>query len=41
MPWALARIDICGALRDLVPCVQYKKREKHQWRNVTFSKVVG
>ena len=31
----------CGALRDLVPFVQFKKREKHPWRSVTFSKVVG
>ena len=30
---------ICNALRDLVPFVQYKKREKHPWRSVTFSKV--
>ena len=30
-----------GALRDLVPLVQFKKREKHPWRNVTFSKVGG
>ena len=33
--------DICGGLRDLVPPVQYKKREKHWWRIVTFSKVAG
>ena len=25
-------------LRDLVPFVQFKKREKHPWRSVTFSK---
>ena len=30
---------ICDALRDLVPFVQLKKREKHPSRNVTFSKV--
>ena len=30
---------ICGALRDLVPFVQFKKREKHSWRSVNFSKV--
>ena len=29
------------ALRDLVPFVQFKKREKHPWRSVTFSKVAG
>ena len=32
---------ICGAMRDLVPFVQFKKREKHPWRSVTFSKVAG
>ena len=32
---------ICGALRDLVPFVQLKKREKHPWRSVKFSKVAG
>ena len=32
---------ICGALHDLVPPVQFKKREKHPWRSVTFSKVAG
>ena len=30
---------ICDALRDLVPFVQLKKREKHPSRNVTFCKV--
>ena len=29
-------IIICGALRDLVPFVQFKKSEKHPWRSVTF-----
>ena len=28
-------------LRELVPFVQFKKREKHPWRTVTFSKVAG
>ena len=28
------------ALRDLVSFVQFKKRKKHPWRSVTFSKVV-
>ena len=28
------------ALHDLVPFVQFKKREKHPWRNVTFSEVI-
>ena len=27
---------ICGALRDLVPFVQFKKREKHPWRSITL-----
>ena len=31
----------CDALRNLVPFVQFKKREKHPWRSVTFSKVAG
>ena len=31
---------ICGALRDLVPFVQFKKREKHPWRSVNFSSKV-
>ena len=26
----------CDALRDLVPFAQFKKREKHPWRSVTF-----
>ena len=25
----------------MVPIVQFKKREKHPWRSVTFSKVAG
>ena len=29
---------IYGALRDLVPFVQFKKSEKNPWRNVNFSK---
>ena len=31
----------CDALRDLASFVQFKKREKHPWRGVTFSKVAG
>ena len=31
---------ICDALCDLVPFTQSKKREKHQWRSVTFSTTV-
>ena len=30
---------ICGALRDLMPCAQFKKHEKYPWRKVTFSEV--
>ena len=33
--------QICGALRDLVPFAQFKKREKHLWMSVNFSKVAG
>ena len=33
--------DICDALCDLVPFVQFKKREKHPWRSVNFNKVAG
>ena len=29
-------LNKCGALRDLVPFVQFKKREKHPWRSVFF-----
>lgn len=29
------------ALRDLVPTVQLKNREKHAWKNLSFSKVAG
>ena len=32
-------INICDVLRDLVPFAQFKKRVKHPWRSVTFSKV--
>ena len=31
---------ICDVLHDLVPFVQFKKHEKHQWRNFTVSKVL-
>ena len=33
--------EICDTLRDLIPFLQFKKREKHPWRSVTFSKVAG
>ena len=29
-------IHTCGALRDLVPFVQFKKRENHPWKSVNF-----
>ena len=29
----------CGALRDLVAFVQFKKREKHPWRSVNASHI--
>ena len=32
-------IMIYYALRDLIPFVQFKKRKKHPWRSVNFSKV--
>ena len=32
---------IWDALHDLIPFVQFEKREKHPWRCVTFSKVAG
>ena len=38
---SLFTYDNCGALRDLVQFVQFKKREKHPWRSVNFSKVAG
>ena len=31
----------CDAFRDLLPFAQFKKREKHPWRKVTFGKVAG
>ena len=31
--------EICDALRNLVPFLQFKKCEKHSWRSVNFSKV--
>ena len=33
--------SICGALRDLVAFVQFKKREKQPRRSVNFLKVAG
>ena len=34
-------VSICDVLHNLVPIVQFRKREKHPWRSVTFSKVAG
>ena len=34
----LLSVTKCGALRDLVAFVQFKKREKHPWRSVNFGK---
>ena len=30
---------ICDALSDLVPFLQFKKREKHPWKSVTLLKL--
>ena len=38
---ALGLEYICDALRDLLPFIQFKKREKHPWRSFTFSKVAA
>ena len=35
-----ARSCICAALRDLAPFLQFKKREKHPWRNVALLKLL-
>ena len=32
---------ICDALRYLVPFVQFKKREKHPWWSVNFSRFLN
>ena len=32
---------MCDALRNLVPFVQFKKREKNPWGSVNFSKFAG
>ena len=34
-------LKLCDALCDLVPFVQFKKREKYPWRIVAFSKVAA
>ena len=35
------KINISDALRDLLPFVQFKKRERNSWRSFNFSKVAG
>ena len=37
----IIRSNKCDIFRDLVTFVQFKKREKHPWRSVIFSKVAG
>ena len=34
-------IEICNALRGLVPLAQFKKREKNPWRSVILVKLQG
>ena len=34
-------LTLCDAFRDLMPFVQFEKREKDPWRSVTFYKVAG
>ena len=36
--WIYNKRDV---LRDLIPLMQFKNREKHPWRSVTLSKVAG
>ena len=35
-PCQISIIDIGGALRDLKPFVQFKKRQKYPWRSVMY-----
>ena len=37
----LCNIQACNALFNLVTFAQFKKRQKHPWRSVTFNKVPG
>ena len=44
--WKISRVKICksniwGTLWDLVPFVQFMKREKHSWMSDTYSKAAG
>ena len=34
-------VYICAVLRNLVPFLQFKTREKHPWRSVSFIKATG
>ena len=34
-------MSTCDALRDFLPFVQFKKHEKHPWKNVTLCKIAG
>ena len=34
-------VHILHALRDLIPSVQFKKREKHRWKSIIFRKVLS
>ena len=34
-------VSVCDVLRDFIPFIQFKEREKHLWKSVTFSKVAG
>ena len=34
-------MDLFSKIVVMVPFVQFKKRGKHPWRSVTFSKVAG
>ena len=36
--FAMIQCQLWDELRDLLPFAQFKKREKHPWRSVTFSK---
>ena len=38
---SIKEVIICDNLHDLVPFVQFKKREKRPWKSVTFSKAAG
>ena len=39
--YCLPFLDKCDALCNLLPFVQFEKREKHPWRSVNFSKVAA